>query len=29
MLSFNFDRNKKTGVQEIYLKDYTIVEAVV
>jgi len=29
MLSFNFNRNKKTGVQEIYLKDYTIVEAVV
>ena len=29
MLSFNFNRNKKPGVQELHFKDYTIVEAVV
>ena len=29
MLSFNFNKNKKTGVQELHFKEYTIVEAVV
>lgn len=29
MLSFNFNKNKQTGVKEHYFKDYTIVEAVV
>ena len=29
MLSFNFNKNKKPGVQELHFKDYTIVEAVV
>ena len=29
MLSFNFNKNKKTGVQEIHFKDHTLVEAVV
>lgn len=29
MLSFNFNKHKKTGVQELHLKNYTLVEAVV
>lgn len=29
MLSFNFNKSKKTGVQELHFKEYTIVEAVV
>lgn len=29
MLSFNFNKNKKTGVQELHFKEYTIIEAVV
>lgn len=29
MLSFNFNKNKKPGVQEIHFKDHTLVEAVV
>ena len=29
MLSFNFNKNKKPGVQEIHFKDHTLIEAVV
>ena len=29
MLSFNFNKNKMSGVQELHFKEYTIVEAVV
>lgn len=29
MLSFNFNKNKKPGVQEVYFKNHTLVEAVV
>ena len=29
MLSFNFNKNKTPGVQELHFKEYTIVEAVV
>lgn len=29
MLSFNFNKNKTTGVEELHFRDYTIVEAVV
>ena len=29
MLSFNFNRNKKTGVKELHFKDHTLIEAVV
>ena len=29
MLSFNFNKNKKTGVQKLHFKDHTLIEAVV
>ena len=29
MISFNFNKHKHTGVQELHFKEYTIVEAVV
>ena len=29
MISFNFNKNKKPGVQELHFKEYTIIEAVV
>jgi hypothetical protein len=29
LLSFNFNKNKQTGVKELHFKDHTIIEAVV